>query len=173
MRTNSVVQVGICGLGRSGYGIHCQAIRDMPDQFQVAGVYDPLQHRAWEVAESFDAICYDSFDAMLADPAIELVVVASKNLMHATQARMALEAGKHVICEKPFGLTTADVDAMMTAATVNGGILQPFQQRRYEPDFCQVKTIMESGILGEIQFVRICWHGFKRRWDWQSLFYAQ
>jgi predicted dehydrogenase len=57
---------------------------------------------------------------------------------------------------------------MVAAAQKAGVVLQPFQQRRFEPDFLKVKEICDSGILGQITFIRIAWHGFKRRWDWQT-----
>jgi predicted dehydrogenase len=58
---------------------------------------------------------------------------------------------------------------MIAAAEQRGLILQPFQQRRYEPDFQKVKEVCDSGVLGDLQFIRISWGGFKRRWDWQTL----
>ncbi len=163
------IRVGISGLGRSGHGIHHKALSLVPEQYTICGVYDPIQERAAEVAAAHGATEYDSFDALIAAPDIELIVVASPNRMHAPQATQALRAGKHVLCEKPFGLTLEDVDTMIAAASESGKVLQPFQQRRFEPDFQKVKEICDSGILGEIKFIRICWHGFKRRWDWQTM----
>lgn len=163
------VNVGILGLGRSGWSIHARAIEGMNDTFRVAGVYDPIPERVAEAVERFQCTGHDSEESLLADEAVELVVVASPNAFHADAAVRALEAGKHVLCEKPFGLTTADVNRMIDASRRADRILQPFQQRRHEPDFQKVKEVCDSGVLGEIQFIRICWHGFKRRWDWQTL----
>jgi scyllo-inositol 2-dehydrogenase (NADP+) len=132
-------------------------------------VYDPMPERSAAVAGELRVPAHSAFEALLAEPGIELVVIASPNCFHALQARQALAAGKHVVCEKPFGLTTADVDSMIAAARASGRVLQPFQQRRYEPDFMKVKEVCESGLLGAIQFVRICWHSFRRRWDWQTM----
>ncbi len=165
---NTPIATGIIGLGRSGWGIHADVISRLPDRFQVAAVYDPINERAGEAAEKLSCTACASLEALLDRSDIELVVVASPNRFHATQAIQALEAGKHVLCEKPFGFTTADVDAMTAAAKRSGVVLQPFQQRRFEPDFQKVKEICDSGRLGRITFVRICWHGFGRRWDWQT-----
>jgi scyllo-inositol 2-dehydrogenase (NADP+) len=163
------IGVGILGLGRSGYGIHAKAIHALPDKYEIKAVYDPIEDRAASTADELKVRQSKSVEDVLADKAVELVVVASTNAQHAPQAQQALRAGKHVLCEKPFGLTTADVDAMIAAAETAGKVLQPFQQRRYEQDFLKVKELCQSGLLGEIQYVRICWHGFKRRWDWQTL----
>jgi predicted dehydrogenase len=141
----------------------------MPDRFKVVAVTDPIEERRRQATDELGSTAYETFDAMLADPQVEMVVVASPNPFHCKQAIAALNAGKHVLCEKPFGLTVADVDAMIAASERAGRMLQPFQQRRFEPDFRKVKEICDSGLIGTIQFVRICWHGFKRRWDWQTL----
>ncbi len=169
MNATEPVKVGILGQGRSGWGIHAKAIQNIPEQFIVRAVYDPITERCSESATALDARACDSAEQVLADDEIEMVIVASPNPFHAEQTIAALKAGKHVLCEKPFGLTVADVDAMITASQQAGRVLQPFQQRRYEPDFLKVKEICDSGILGRIRLIRICWHGFKRRWDWQTL----
>jgi predicted dehydrogenase len=57
---------------------------------------------------------------------------------------------------------------MLKAAAKAKKIIAPFQQRRFEKDFLKVKEVIDSGILGEIVHIRICWQGFKRRWDWQT-----
>lgn len=161
------IVTGIIGFGRSGYGIHAKAITDLKGKFTVGAIYDPLPERRHH--EAFpEAKGYGSIEELLADPAVELVVVASPNKYHARHAIAALKAGKHVLCEKPFGFTTGDVDAMIAAAEKSGKVLQPFQQRRYEKTFRKVLEICRSGILGRIDFVRIAWHGFGRRWDWQT-----
>lgn len=163
------IRVGISGLGRSGWSIHASALRTIPQKFKVVAVTDPIRERAEQAKRELGATPHESFEKLIADPAVELVVVAPPNPLHASQARQALQAGKHVLCEKPFGLTTADVDAMIAASVAAKRVLQPFQQRRFEPDFRKVKEICDSGLLGEIEFVRICWHAFKRRWDWQTM----
>jgi len=167
MNASSPIRVGIAGFGRSGCGIHAQAFACLPGLYEVKAVFDPLEERRSPLPPGAEA--RTSFEALIADPEIELVVVASPNKWHARQARAALEAGKHVLCEKPFGFTTGDVDAMIAAAARAGRVLQPFQQRRYEADFNKVREICASGRLGQITFVRIAWHGFSRRWDWQTL----
>ncbi|MEI8246526.1 MAG: Gfo/Idh/MocA family oxidoreductase [Lentisphaerota bacterium] len=167
--SSKIVKVGVLGLGRSGYGIHIDGIKQMPKTFKVVTIYDPLQDRAAAVASELGIIQSTSEAQLLNNPDVELVVVASPNGFHTEQAERALKSGKHVLCEKPFGLTTADSDKIISAAQSAGKLIQPFQQRRYEPDFLKVKEICESGLLGEIYQIRICWHGFSRRWDWQTV----
>lgn len=169
MSKHKPIAVGILGLGRSGWDIHARAIRNQPDTFRLVAVADPIESRRQEAVRGFECRAYGTPQEVMLDPEVELVIVATPNAHHAPMAIAALEAGKHVLCEKPFGLVTADVDRMISAARKAGRVLQPFQQRRYEPDFRKVMEVCASGLLGEIQLARICWHGFKRRWDWQTL----
>jgi predicted dehydrogenase len=163
------IRVGIVGQGRSGWGIHAGLLSKLPEQYRVVAVMDPWAERVEQSAQALGCRPYRDFGQILADDEIELVVVASPNKFHVEHALAALNAGKHVLCEKPFATRVADVDRMIAAARASGRVVQPFQQRRYEPDFQKVKEVCASGLLGEIKFVRICWHGFKRRWDWQTL----
>ena len=161
------IKVGIIGFGRSGCGIHANAIENQPGKFTVVAICDELPDRRTYPAFP-NAKSYASATELLADPEVEMAVVATYNYTHARVAEQALNAGKHVLCEKPFGYTTADVDSMIATAKKNNRILQPFQQRRFEPDFQKVREICRSGILGKLTYIRISWPGFARRWDWQT-----
>lgn len=161
------ISAGIIGFGRSGHGIHADAISLLPSQYTVAAIHDPLPDRHSDPRWP-DAKACSTVEELLASPEVELVIVASPNRFHAGHARQALQAGKHVLCEKPFGFTTADVDSMIAAASASQVVLQPFQQRRYEPDFRKVREVCESGLLGKITLIRISLPAFTRRWDWQT-----
>ena len=84
--------------------------------------------------------------AMLADPAIDVVVVASPNSTHFTYAKMALEAGKHVVLEKPFTNTIEEAKALVDIATKSGKTLSVYQNRRYVSDFRTIKEILDKTI---------------------------
>jgi scyllo-inositol 2-dehydrogenase (NADP+) len=166
--TNAPVRVGVVGLGRSGYGIHLKAFRDLTETFQVVAVADTNAARSQETAAEWSGVtAYNGIEELLADDTVELVVVATLNHLHAPHAVAALNAGKHVVCEKPFGLTVADVDGMI-AARQPGQILAPFQNRRWEESFNKVRDVIRSGRLGRIVHIRMAYHSFGRRWDWQT-----
>ena len=103
--TTNPIKIGISGLGRSGHDIHVKGLKDLTDQFKIVAVFDPITERATQTAQDTGARVIDSFESLIADPEVELVIVASMNGMHAAQATAALKAGKHVICEKPFAIT--------------------------------------------------------------------
>lgn len=163
------IRVGIAGLGRSGWNIHATCIRKMPERFVVAAVTDPGADRRAEAQRELGATPYDDFDGLIGDPRVDVVVVASPNRMHADQACAAMRAGKHVVCEKPMGLTRDEADRMIRVSEETGRVLAPFQNRRYEPHFLKVKELIDSGRLGRILQIRITWNQFTRRWDWQTL----
>ena len=161
------IKVGIIGFGRSGCGIHVEAIRGIQEQFVVVAICDEIPERRSH--EAFpNAKAYAVPEELLADPEVEMVVVATYNHTHVKYTKMALEAGKHVLCEKPFGYTVADVDEMIRVAEKNHRVLQPFQQRHFEQDFQKVIEICNCGVLGKIGYIRIFWPAFSRRWDWQT-----
>ncbi|HET7767366.1 MAG TPA: Gfo/Idh/MocA family oxidoreductase [Chloroflexota bacterium] len=169
MSTEGPVRVGIAGQGRSGWGIHVRTIRGLPEQFRVVAVADPLAERQEQAHSELGCRAYTTFDDLLKDDEVEVVVVSSPNRLHAEHSQRALAAGKHVVCEKPFALAAADADATIAAARAAGKHVIPFQNRRYEPTFKKVREVVASGVLGELLLVRLCAHSFSRRWDWQTL----
>jgi len=163
------IRVGIAGLGRSGWGIHSRLLGELETLYNVVAVTDNDPARREEGHTRFGCRMYDHFDEMLLDENIELVVVALPTFLHAEASIAALEAGKHVVCEKPMATTLADADRMIAADQRTDGVLSAFQNRRYEPDYLKVQEVVESGILGRIVQINMSGCGFSRRWDWQTL----
>jgi len=163
------VQVGILGLGRSGWNIHAQTLAGLPDRYTITAVTDFGPQRVVEAEQTFGCTGYDDMSRMLADERLDLIVVASPNHLHAEHAIAAMESGYDVVCEKPMALSVAEADRMVAAAERTGRRLAPFQNLRYAPDFEKVGQVIESGVLGRIVQIRMCMHGFGRRWDWQTL----
>lgn len=89
-------------------------------------------------------------EELLADPAIEAVVVASPNATHYKHVKMALKAGKHVVVDKPFVLRVAEADELISLAREKNLLLSVFQNRRYDNDFLTVRQVIGEGLLGEI-----------------------
>ena len=163
------IKVGIAGLGRSGWGIHANALAQVTDHFAVAAVCDPDQSRQEEAKSRFNCRTYNDYAGLVADEAIELMVVATPSQLHRDDSITALRAGKHVIVEKPMAPSLAEVDQMIAAAQETGQILTVNQNYRYAADYQKIKTVVESGVLGRIVQIRFANHSFSRRWDWQTL----
>ena len=94
--------IGIIGCGKIAQVRHIPEYADNPDA-QLTAFYDLNAARAQELAERYGGKAYDSVEALLADPNVDAVSVCSANASHAQIAVAALEAGKHVLCEKPMG----------------------------------------------------------------------
>jgi len=144
MRT---IQIGLLGYGLAGSTFHAPLIRTIPS-LTIAAV---MTSRQADVARDLPgARVVDSAAAIFTDPAIELVVVATPNASHFELARQALEAGKHVVIDKPITTSSANADALIALATRQGRLLSVYQNRRWDNDFLTVRKLVEAGRLGTI-----------------------
>jgi predicted dehydrogenase len=169
MAAQGVIRTGIAGLGRSGWGIHMRLLDTVKDKFQIVAVFDKDPARLAEARQRYNCRTYETYEGLLQDAEVELMVVAMPNHLHATCSIQALNAGKHVVCEKPMAANVKDADKMIAAAKKNRRKLTVFQNLRYRPDFIKVREIIQSGVLGRIVHIRMAYHSFGRRWDWQTL----
>ena len=163
------IRVGIAGLGRSGWGIHCRLLEPLAEEFKIVSVFDKSLERLQEAHDRFGAKGYENFSDLCADEDVELIVVAMPSSLHASCSIEALEAGKHVVTEKPMAGSLEDAEAMVAAAKRADRILTIFQNYRFHAGYRQLKSVIDSGVLGRIVQTRIAFHGFARRWDWQTL----
>lgn len=97
---------------------------------------------------------YDSYSAMLADPEIDAIYNALPPAGHAAWSIAALNAGKHVLCEKPIAMSAAEAETMYEAATASGKILMEAFHDRYHPVFLHLLDVRDSGRLGAINRVK-------------------
>ncbi|MBO9192546.1 Gfo/Idh/MocA family oxidoreductase [Rhizobium sp. 16-449-1b] len=145
----SIKRVAIigCGIGRShiveGYLPH-------PDKFEVAVLCDLNEARLAEVADEFGiAGRTTSFAEVLADESIDIVDICTPPGIHLEQVVAALQAGKHVICEKPLTGSLSGVDEIMRVEKTAKGVLMPIFQYRYGDGVEKAKRIIEAGIAGK------------------------
>ena len=164
-----VINVAIAGLGRSGWDIHAKTLKELPSLYRIVAVTDSDSARCKEAVDTFGCRAYGDFDAMIADPEVELAIIATPSHVHAEQTIAALSRGKHVVCEKPMALSSADADRMIAATNHSKRLLTVFHNMRYWPDFLKVREVIASGTLGRIVQVKITMHRFARRWDWQTV----
>jgi D-xylose 1-dehydrogenase (NADP+, D-xylono-1,5-lactone-forming) len=99
------------------------------------------------------ATVHRTYDALLADPAVDVVYIALPNGLHAEWSVRALDAGKHVLCEKPLALTVAEVDAIADAAERNGRVAVEAFMYLHHPQTLRALEIARSGALGTLQVV--------------------
>ncbi|WP_341718469.1 Gfo/Idh/MocA family oxidoreductase [Micromonospora sp. FIMYZ51] len=110
---------------------------------------------AEKLAAALDApVAYDSYPQVLADPEVDAVYVAVPNALHVDWAIAALEAGKHVLCEKPMAMSADDVRRMNTAASRADRVLMEAFMWRFHPRVEKVLAMLADGALGELRLVR-------------------
>jgi predicted dehydrogenase len=146
------LQWGILGPGRIAPRI-VRALDGNPrGELRAVAGRDPDRARAF--AERYGApITHSTYADLLADPAVDVVYIALPNGLHAEWTIHALDAGKHVLCEKPLALTVAEVDAIAAAAERNGRIAVEAFMYLHHPQTIRTLEIVEAGTLGEIQVV--------------------
>ena len=110
-----------------------------------------------------NAVHYNSYEALLADPTIDAVYVPTPNALHKKWTIAALEAGKHVLCEKPIACTAAEAEEMIAAAQKSGKLLMEAFMYRYGGKFRKMMEILQSGVLGKIKAVQGS-HGYTLDW---------
>jgi predicted dehydrogenase len=164
-----IINVGIAGLGRSGWSIHSRLLEPLSDKYKITAVFDQNPERLNEAQARFGCVTYSNFNELINDSTASLLIIAMPNHLHADYTMMALQGGKDVVCEKPMAGTAAEADRMIAKAKERGRMLTIFQNRRYAPDFLQVKRVIDSGKLGRIVMIHMHFHSFTRRWDWQTL----
>ena len=169
-KTTEKLRVGIWGLGRAGYGMHCSEIDQYPDEIEIVAGCDLEQERLELLNKRYpQAQTYLDGDAFLADPDVEVVAVAVRSPQHVDYALRALDAGKCVFLEKPVALTYAAARKLEAAARKRPEKLFFRHNRRFEAAFHHVLEIMHSGVLGEVFEIKLARHEFSFRADWQAI----
>ena len=163
MSVMNKVRVGMIGCGGIAVGKHLPALAKLP-QVDIVGFYDIIEERAAQAESDFgssDAKIYDDYRRLLEDPSIDVVHVCTPNDTHAEISIAALEAGKHVMCEKPMAKTAEEARRMVEAAKRTGRKLTIGYQNRFRDDSLYLKKLCESGGLGEIYYAKA--HALRRR----------
>ena len=151
---SDVLKIGIIGCGGIANGKHMPALKQVPDVEMVA-FCDIVEERAVKAAKDYgtpDAKVYVDYKELLKDESIDVVHVCTPNREHSFITIDALEAGKHVYCEKPMAKTYAEGKAMLDAAKRTGKRLTIGYQNRQTPQALYVKRACEEGVLGDIYY---------------------
>lgn len=143
------LNVALVGYGFAGKTFHAPLIAAVDG----LNLHTVVSSDAGKVAGDFPQarVVADLSDACL-DDAIDLVVIATPNNLHAAQARVALAARKHVVVDKPFAVTLAEAQAVDAEAQTHRRLLSVFQNRRWDADFLTVRQLIADGTLGEVTF---------------------
>jgi len=159
------IKVGIIGCGKIAQVRHLPEYAEHPEA-QIAGLFDINRQRTRELADQYGAKAYESYEALLADPDIQAVSVCAANFAHAEITIAALEAGKHVLCEKPMAITLSECEAMVAAAQKNGKFLMIGHNQRLAKAHSTAKELIDQGLIGRIVTFRTTFgHGGPETWS--------
>ncbi len=141
------IGVGIIGYGLAGRVFHAPFVSAVPGLRLEAFVERKTDeaHKAYRGTRT-----YRTVGELLGDAGVALVVVATPNETHFELAKQALEAGKHVVVDKPFAGSVAEAEELVRLAAERGLVLAPFHNRRWDGDFLTVKKLLAQGVLGRL-----------------------
>jgi scyllo-inositol 2-dehydrogenase (NADP+) len=151
------IKTTLCSFGMSGWVFHAPFITSHKG-FELYGVWERTKNLAPEKYPSIKT--FRDLDTMLADDAIDLVIVNTPSITHFDYTKKALLAGKHVIVEKPFTATVAEAEQLIQLAKEKNKLLSVFQNRRWDSDFLTVQKILGSKQLGQLKEVEIHYDRF-------------
>ena len=148
-----MVKVALIGAGMIVNSAHIPAYRHRADIFELSAVFDAFEHSAKTTAENNGIpLWYTDAKKMLDEVKPDLVSVCVPNAFHKEYVMLALNAGCHVLCEKPLAFTYADAAEMYALAEKQGKLLVACQSMRYTADRLAAKAYAEQGKLGEVYY---------------------
>ena len=145
-------------VGYGGQGAWHANWANKSDVVSLVGIYDIAEKRV-NAAKENGIYTYSSLEELVSDPKVDIVLCATPNDVHKDIVVAALNAGKHVICEKPVALSVGEFDEMVEAAKKNNRKLSVHQNRRWDVDFLAIKSLVNSGEIGEVLNVESRIHG--------------
>lgn len=168
MKHANELKVGVVGAGFIGPA-HIEALRR--HGIDVVGLAEDSAERAAERAQGLRLKPYSTFEAMIEDPILDVIHITSPNYLHAYHARMALEAGKHVVCEKPLAMNSGESGQLVELAKKTGLVNAVNFNIRFYPLAQQARSMVHSGEIGDVYIVQGSylqdWLLLPTDWNWR------
>ena len=143
-----IITTGIASFGMSGKIFHAPFIQQHP-LFKLSAIVE--RHRDESRSKYPESKLYRSFEELIADDEIELIVVNTPVQTHFEYAKAALNAGKAIVVEKPFTVSAQEAQELDELAKSKNLFLSVYQNRRYDGDFLAIKDVLDKNLLGEIK----------------------
>ena len=155
-----MLKVGIIGTGAIAHE-HARAIALVGESVSLVAAADQLQQRLIDFANSYTIPSrYMSAAALISDPEVDLVVVATPPSAHEEATVAALDNGKYVLCEKPLAHSLASAEAIAAAEARHPGRLSVSHQLRYDPRYRRMLWLVKNGWIGDVREARVERHGY-------------
>jgi len=159
------LRIGLIGVGAAAQVNHIPALKKI-EGLELVALCDRDPEKAQRVAQKFGIPrAVARVEDMLADDEIDAVDICTPNFLHAPMASAALEAGKHVLCERPLARSSEEAAAMVKAAKKADRLLMCAVQHRFRPDAQLLRKFVDKGDLGDIFLAKAGWLRQKTEWD--------
>ena len=145
-------------VGYGGQGAWHAGRAEQSDCIELKGIYDIAEKRV-RAAKEKGIYTYSSLSELVSDPDVDVVLCATPNDVHKDIVIEALRGGKHVVCEKPVALSVSELDEMIDVSRECGRIFTVHQNRRWDVDFLAIKSLIDSGEIGEVLNIESRVHG--------------
>ena len=163
MAESNQVGVGVVGCGAIAQLVHLPLLAESANT-KVVALCDDNRKKAELVAERLDGpAVYSSISEFLDHPGLRAVIVCTPNYLHAEQTELALQAGKHVLCERPLGTSREQVAKTLRVADKAGRTLMVANNHRYRPDAWALRRFIQAGELGDIFHLHSSWQRRRAR----------
>jgi scyllo-inositol 2-dehydrogenase (NADP+) len=153
-----MLKTALCSYGMSGEVFHAPLIHFNPN-LELSVVLERTHNKAIQRYPNIKTV--RSFEEILSDKTIELVVVNTPNQLHYPMAKAALEAGKNVVVEKPFTLNSKQGEELIALANKKNLVLSVFHNKRFEADFRMIQEFVQNKSLGEITYFELHFDRYK------------
>ncbi|HEY6867896.1 MAG TPA: Gfo/Idh/MocA family oxidoreductase [Candidatus Eisenbacteria bacterium] len=159
------LRIGLTGVGAAAQINHIPALKKIED-LELVALCDRDPEKVARVAQKFQIPrSYTRFEELLSDEEVQAIDICTPNFLHAPMAMSALEAGKHVLCERPLARSGEEAAAMVKAAKKNDRILMCAVQHRFREDAQLLRKFIQNGDLGEIFLAKAGWLRQRTEWD--------
>lgn len=144
-----IINTAIVGFGLSGKVFHAPFLH-LHEGFHLSKVVERHSEQAQSIYPQIETV--RDFQQLLNDDKTDLVVICTPNIYHYPMAKACLDAGKHIVIEKPFMPASAEADEVIKLADTKNLKVFVYQNRRWDGDFITIKKLMAGGLLGDIQY---------------------
>ncbi|HET9328587.1 MAG TPA: Gfo/Idh/MocA family oxidoreductase [Candidatus Eisenbacteria bacterium] len=159
------LRIALVGVGGAAQINHIPALKKIED-VELVAICDRDREKVGRVAQKFGIPeATNRFDDLLEDETIDAIDICTPNFLHAPMATAALEAGKHVLCERPLARSADEARQMAKAARKSDRVLMCAVQHRFRADAQLLRTFVDKGDLGQIFYAKAGWLRLRTEWD--------
>lgn len=162
------INMGIAGFGKSAKNFHLPILQTLPE-YRIEAVLERSGNSAKEIIENVEVV--KRFEDLLKNDRLNVILISTPNEFHYEQAAAALSAGKHVIVEKPFTLTSEEAQRLEDLSRNMDRIVTVYHNRRWDGDFLTLQSIFHDPRLGEVVEMEISFNrfrNFQRKGSWRE-----